>query len=86
MTEAVEYCGHGCPSPLRAAGPALSFVLLLLSLYSSMSSLPLVFCHTFYSLAILNAILHSVDVRTSRERLFFLPEDQMLDSVTINII
>jgi len=50
-----------------------------------MSPLPLAVCNTFYTLAILNLVLRTVDVSTSGERLFFLPEDQMLDSVTINI-
>lgn len=86
MTEAVEYFGHCCPSPLRAAGPVLSFVLLSLSLCSSMSTLPLAVCNTFYNLAILNLTLRAMVVRTIGERLFFLPEDQMLESVTINII
>lgn len=86
MTEAVEYFGHCCPSPLRAAGFVFSFVFLLLSLYSSVSSMPLAVCNIFYNLAILNLTLHTVDVSTSGERLFFLPENQMLESVTINII
>lgn len=84
MAETDEYFDYCCPSPLRAVEPVLSFLLVFL--YSSVSSLLLTVRNTFYHLVILNFILHTMDVMTSGERLLFFPEEQMLESVTINII
>lgn len=59
--------------------------LPLVLLYSSMSSLLLAVWNIFYNLFVLNSILYIMDVTPSGERLFFLTEDQMLESVAINI-
>lgn len=59
--------------------------LPLVLLYSLVSSLLLAVWNIFYNLFILNSILYIMDVTTSGERSFFLTEDQMLESVAINI-